>query len=49
MSGDDSVGDENGEHLFTKRMPIQIKTKPTTQLPLRTITEESKAQISDWM
>ncbi len=49
MSGDDTVGDENGEHFFTKRMPIQIKTKPTTQLPLRTVTEESKAKISDWM
>ncbi len=32
------------EHLFTKRMPIQIQAKPTAQLILRTVTEESKAQ-----
>ncbi len=32
------------EHLFTKRMPIQIQEEPTARLLLRRVTEESKAQ-----
>ncbi len=42
------IGGENGDDSVSvcttsqKRMPIQIQAKPTTQLRLKTLTQESK-------
>ncbi len=40
-NGDDSMSVSTYSQM---RMPIQIQAKPTAQLILRTVTEESKAQ-----
>ncbi len=51
-----TIGDENGDDFVSmstywkKRMPIQIQAEPTTQLLLRTVTEESKlTNRSSWV